>query len=153
MFLYEIVVANGRTLNDSLKDQNGSSLIIPDKSNGKINNKLQNYLENNNHATIMIRVLDPIDPLKELPKDYDKLDRETRATLLVQYLTQHADRSQKPIRDFLRKRSQDYEGEPQYFWISNLIHLKNATKILIEDLTQMPEIQEIRLEEYATLID
>ncbi|UJR19574.1 hypothetical protein I4U23_022709 [Adineta vaga] len=98
----------------------------------------------------MITVLDPIDQLKELPKDYDKLDRETQVTPIVQQLMQHADRIQKPIRDFLRKRSQDYEGEPHYFWINNQIYLKNATKNLIEDLTKMPEIQEIRLEEYAT---
>ncbi|CAF1414308.1 unnamed protein product [Adineta steineri] len=108
MFLYGIAVANGRTLNDSSKDQNDSSSITPDKSSGKIDNELQSCLEKNNYATVIIEVFNPPDPLKELPKDFDKLDRGTAATLLAQLLMEHADRLQKPIRDFLRKRPQDY---------------------------------------------
>ncbi|CAF1415514.1 unnamed protein product [Adineta steineri] len=59
----------------------------------------------------------------------------------------------KPIRDFLRKRPQDYEGEPVYFWMDNTIYVKNATKNLIKDLAKIAEIRTIRLEDHSVTLD
>lgn len=87
----------------------------------------------------------PTRALAEVSFELDKLDHvHEKAQFIRRHLSTHAEQSQAVAHRILRELKDHHAGDPTSFWITNQIHVANATRHLIEQLAAVEQVEMIQ---------
>lgn len=113
-------------------------------------------------ANIFVALREPTETVFESDENLEFATREEKIIILVDRLTAHAKRTQAPLNVILAYESSESNSSrnstpaPLYsrrrsFWINNQVYFKDATFELVNKLSALPSLLEVREEEIFEL--
>ena len=131
------------------------SVIAQDKSNpGVITNDLVEFIKQSSDDELIpinIRLVEKY-PTSQLYSQTSQLNRADKRELVVSELKSFSEKSQHDVRNYLSYKANINEVEPGHnFWITNVISC-NATKAVIEELSQRSDIDRIDHDEVRYML-
>lgn len=110
-------------------------------------------------VNLIVTISDSTESVLESVKEAEFVSRGAKITSLVERLEAHASKSQVPLNELLDASSSTLEAasaQPLFksttsFWISNQVHFEAATYELVEKLSSLESIAEVREEHVLSI--